>query len=118
MPSNKRKSNENIDKSLKKIKLIPFDPIKEHYEEVSAEIPNLCIGGVCSRVFDENAPNSFKFEIKSYKSEASGTAVCYCGEIGYIEECKVSVIFTVEKGKKKELEEYLEKKLPGILVSK
>lgn len=99
----------------KKAKIQPRDPFVEKYATISVEIPNMCLGEICSKFFGDNV-NPFKFEISSYKSEYSGVAKTVCGETMFIEESKVVVIITYEKDKKEELIKLINERFPYAYV--
>jgi hypothetical protein len=101
----------------KKAKIIAKDPFVDRYAEMSVEIPNLCVGEVCNKLFGDNVMNPLKFEIKSYKSEYSGTAKTVCGETLFIEECKVTLIIIYEKDKKEDLIRVLNDRFPYCCYS-
>lgn len=99
----------------KKAKIQPKDPFAEKYATLTVEVPNMCLGEICSKFFGDNV-NPFKFEISSYKSEYSGVAKTVCGETMFIEESKVVVIITYEKDKKEELIKLINERFPYTYV--
>ena len=117
MSSKKRVKSENIEilaggSNSKKSKIIPRDPFEGRFAEIMVEIPNVCMMEVCSKLFNDETPPPLRFEIKSYKSELSGTAKTVCGETLFIEESKVSFVIVYEKGKKEDLVRLLNDRFP------
>jgi cyanate lyase len=115
--SKKRVKSEIIDvlsggNVSKKAKIQPRDPFADRYADIIVEVPNMCLGEICAKLFGEGVMNPLKFEIKSYKSEYSGVAKTVCGETQFIEESKVSVVITYEKDKKEDLIKVINERFP------
>lgn len=100
----------------KRLKLPVQDPFADRYAEVSVELHNLNLQDICAKLFDKTE-NSFKYEIKSYKSEFSGYSKTVCGETLFIEESKTVVVITYQKDKKEDMTELLLKRFPSCVYS-
>lgn len=112
----KKKREENDTPSMginnKKIKIVPKDPFEGKYGEIEVEVGNMYMGQVMELLFNRDEVRPFNYEITRYMSQYSGVAKTLWGETMFEEECRLSFTLVFQKGKKEEMLEILNKKIP------
>lgn len=97
----------------KKLKIIPKDPFEGKYGEIEVEVGNMYMGQVMEKLFNNEETRPFNYEIRKYMSQYSGVAKTLWGETMFEEECRLSFTIVFQKGKKEEMIEILNNKIPN-----
>lgn len=115
MTKKKREENDTPAGGInsKKIKIVPKDPFEGKYGEIEVEVGNMYMGQVMELLFNREEVRPFNYEITRYTSQYSGVTKTLWGETMFEEECRLTFTLVFQKGKKEEMLEILNKKIPN-----